>query len=256
MSELLVKLCNARWRGEQHSHRGVSGNQLPLSRGSGLATREWQHATHAHVPGLWPFDSHIINSSSRHAGLPVAVALMRGRPSQRLVNRASVIRQLDGQLTWPALELPLNPQLKVAPVQVSRKTWKPPPGPPPAPFLYICVVFSPCCNAILWTLWSLQCGTILCKVYSWRNGQISDSLDNAAGSGSGRLNYSSNCVSLKENIRWDAINHEWPMRSQTSSLVAVVWTSSCAARMTSERRHSPGHQNADGLNKIISWLLY
>lgn len=124
MSELLVKLCNARWRGEQHSHRGVSGNQLPLSRGSGLATREWQHATHAHVPGLWPFDSHIINSSSRHAGLPVAVALMRGRPSQRLVNRASVIRQLDGQLTWPALELPLNPQLKVAPVQVSRKTWK------------------------------------------------------------------------------------------------------------------------------------
>lgn len=46
MSRILVQLCHARW-GEQHSHRGP-GNQLPLSQGSGLATREWQHARHPH----------------------------------------------------------------------------------------------------------------------------------------------------------------------------------------------------------------
>lgn len=121
---------------------GVPGNQLSLSWGSGLATREWQHGrqpdgqaviiwfTHYHllIVSHWVAGTCNLESSVNSQGF------WRRSECFNVVGPCSpVLRtthshggfgvfslwQVDRQLTWLTPDLSVNPQLKVTPMQVS-----------------------------------------------------------------------------------------------------------------------------------------
>lgn len=129
-------------RAKHDSHR-QPGNQLQFSWGRGLATGEWQHARQPHGQAviIWFTHNQLLIVSHWSAGtcnleqnmraFGGRALIMKGMPALlcawplvvlcwRLGIQIFVLWQFDWQLTWPALELPVNTIiLKVAPVQVS-----------------------------------------------------------------------------------------------------------------------------------------